>query len=243
MSSSVYFISDAHLGISPLKSIPNREALFIETLLSWKESASHIVIIGDLFEFWYEYRHYVNKHHLRLYKTFMDLTSAGIKIHYLCGNHDFALGSFFPEELGVDVHQELVLDVEGQRFFCVHGDGIPRSDRGYRFLRKVIDFPLNRFLFRCLHPDLGMEIALRVGKKSRQLGADCPIEINEYLEAAQKKMKANQCSYFVHGHHHQKGIWNVPEGTIACCGQWLFSLSYGVYNSESGFKIIDVNSP
>src|SRR5574344_533358 len=223
MSRSVYFISDSHLGIIPQNSVPNREALFIETLLSWKEKASHIVIIGDLFEFWYEYRHYVNKHHLKLYHALMNLTESGVQVHYLRGNHDFALESFFPEELGVQVHQELVLDIDGERFFCTHGDGIPRSDRGYRFLRKVLDFPLNRFLFRLLHPDLGMEIALRVGSKSRQVSIDCPIVIEEYLEAAQKKMKKHQCKYFIHGHHHLKGIWNVPEGYVACCGQWLFS--------------------
>jgi len=242
MSTSVYFISDAHLGTSPSKSILNREELFIKTLLSWKGTASHIVIVGDLFEFWYEYRHYVNKHHIRLYKTFMELTDSGIQIHYIRGNHDFALDSFFPEELGVQVHQELLLDVDGTRFFCTHGDGIPRSDRGYRFLRKVLDFPLNRFLFRLLHPDLGMEIALRVGSKSRQVSVDCPIVIEEYLEAAQKKMKKHQCTFFVHGHHHLKGIWSVSEGTVVCCGQWLFELSYGVYNKESGFQIIEVSS-
>lgn len=240
MTKSIYFISDAHLGISPSKSIPNREALLIETLLSWKETASHIVILGDLFEFWYEYRHYINRHHFQLFKALSDLTSFGVEVHYLRGNHDFALGSFFTEDLGVHVHQDLILEVEGERFYCVHGDGIASSDRGYRFLRRILDFPLNRFLFSCIHPDIGMAVALRVGKKSRLLGEDRPIAIEEYLEAARKKMKKHQCAYFIHGHHHLSGIWSVPEGRVGSGGQWLFSLSYLVYNSTTGLRLVDV---
>lgn len=242
MTKSIYFISDAHLGISLPKSVPNREALLVETLLSWKETASHIVILGDLFEFWYEYRHYVNRHHFQLFKAFAELTSYGVQVHYLKGNHDFALGSFFPEELGVQVHQNLTLDVEGERFYCVHGDGIPRSDRGYRFLRRILDFPLNRFLFSCIHPDIGMRIALRAGNKSRALGKNRPVAIEEYLEAGGKKMKKHQCTYFVHGHHHLSGIWRVPEGHVASGGQWLFSLSYLVYSSTTGLRLVDVTA-
>ena len=108
----------------------------------------------------------------------------------------------------------------------MHGDGIPKSDRGYRLARKLIDAKWARFLFRKIHPDLGMDIAQFVGRNSRKAGASREIQIEEYLAAASKKMRENHCDICVHGHHHIPGIWQVPEGTVVSTGQWLFSLHY-----------------
>ncbi|MCK9181467.1 MAG: UDP-2,3-diacylglucosamine diphosphatase [Fibrobacteraceae bacterium] len=222
----VYFISDAHLGVDPAGAIPHREELLVNFLKSLKGASSILFIVGDLFEFWYEYRYYIVRGHFPLFRALADLVDSGTEVHYLAGNHDFALSDFFPKELGVAVHKTYVCEVQGRRIFLMHGDGIPKSDSGYRFARHIIDAPWARSLFRKIHPDLGMKIARSVGRNSRKLGESRPIIIEEYLAAASRKMRENNCDLCVHGHHHLSGLWKVPEGEVASPGQWLFRLEY-----------------
>lgn len=223
---SVYFVSDAHLGIEPPGSVPDRENIFISWLKSIRGTCSHLVILGDLFEFWYEYKHYITKHHFPLFRVLADLVDSGTSVYYLKGNHDFALESFFPENLGIQVCRELILELQGKRIFLTHGDGLPASDKGYRFLRRVLDFSLNRKLFRLIHPDIGMNLARFIGRHSRRIGNEREIKIDEYLEAGNRLMLKNHCDLLFHGHHHLQGIWEVSQGKIVSCGQWLFSLNY-----------------
>ncbi len=223
---TAYFFSDAHLGVEPKKAIPGREELLIERLKACRTDASHVIILGDLFEFWYEYKFYVSREHMPLFRILGDLVDAGIQVHYLAGNHDFALEDFFQKSLGVHTAKELLLDINGSKFLCVHGDGLASSDTGYRLFRKVLDFPLNRKLFRLLHPDWGMALANWVGKNSRKYGENKTICIEEYLETGRKRMAETGAQYFIHGHHHLPGIWQVSNGKVASPGQWLFSLHY-----------------
>ena len=221
MTLPAYFLSDAHLGIDPPGCVPDREAKLVRLLESWVGKASHVVIVGDLFEFWYEYRYYVSSEHARLFCVLSELVSSGVQVHLLKGNHDFAYGSFFPKQLGVQVHKELVLELQGKRVFFKHGDGVPKSDRGYRFLRRVLDLPLNRWLFRLIHPDCGMALARFVGRNSRKYGENRPIKLEEYLAWANRALKANNCDICVHGHHHIAGVWNVENGVVASPGEWI----------------------
>ena len=222
-----YFISDAHLGVTPQGAIANREELLVGFLRQMVKNASHLFLVGDLFEFWYEYRHYVARGHMPLFRVLGDLVDGGTEVHYLMGNHDFALGDFFPTELGVNVHKTLVCkNIQGRSIFLMHGDGVPKSDGGYRAARKVIDAPWARWLFRKIHPDLGMDLASFVGRNSRKLGENRPIVIEEYLEAAAKKMRETGTDLCVHGHHHLSGLWKIPEGEVVSPGQWLYRLEY-----------------
>ena len=182
-----YFISDAHLGVNPPGAIESREETLVRFLEALKGKASHVFFVGDLFEFWYEYRHYVARKHFPLYRILGDLVDSGVSVHLIRGNHDFALDDFFPKELGVQVHSSFVFETQGHRIYLMHGDGIPKSDRGYRLARKLIDAKWARFLFRKIHPDLGMDIAQFVGRNSRKAGASREIQIEEYLAAASKK--------------------------------------------------------
>ena len=185
-----YFFSDAHLGVNPPGAIPAREELLVRFLKSLVGKASHVFLVGDLFEFWYEYRHYVSRGHFPLYRALGDLVDSGAEVHYLMGNHDFALEDFFPKELGVSVHRSFVCDqLQGHRVYLMHGDGIPKSDGGYRLARKILDARLSRFLFRKIHPDLGMDIARFVGNRSRKAGQDRVIEIPEYLDASNARIR------------------------------------------------------
>ena len=221
MESPAYFLCDAHLGIEPPGCVPDREAKLVRQLESWVGKASHVVIVGDLFEFWYEYRYYVASGHMELYRVLGELVRSGTQVHLLRGNHDFAYGEFFPKQLGIQVHNELVLDIQGKRVYFRHGDGVPKSDRGYRILRRILDFPLNRWLFRKIHPDIGMGIARFVGRNSRKYGECHPVKLEEYLAWANRALKAKNCDICVHGHHHIGGVWNVENGVVASPGEWI----------------------
>lgn len=223
---AVYFFSDAHLGVCPKGAIQDREEKLIECLKVCAKDASHIIFIGDLFEFWYEYKYYVSKDHMPLFRTLMDLVDSDIEVHYLMGNHDFALENFFKNSLKVNTSKNLILETQGKRLYIEHGDGLASSDKGYRLMRRVLDFPLNRKLFRLIHPDFGMSLARCVGQNSRKYGENRLIRVEEYKAAGEKAMKENHCDFFVHGHHHIPGIWELPEGVVASPGQWLFSLNY-----------------
>ena len=171
MTLPAYFISDAHLGVNPPGAVPDREKALVRFVESLKGRASHLVIVGDLFEFWYEYNDYVNRNHFDLFFALRQLVQSGCDVHLLQGNHDFAYGSFFPKSLGVQVHKDVILEIQGKRVFFRHGDGVAKSDFGYRIFRKILDFPLNRFLFSQIHPDWGMALARFVGRNSRKVGS------------------------------------------------------------------------
>ena len=226
MNSSAYFISDAHLGVNPPGSVPNREQALVRFMESIKGKASHLVIVGDLFEFWYEYNDYVCRNHMDLFFAMRELVKSGCEVHLLQGNHDFAYGDFFPKSLGVLTHKELKLDIHGKKVYFRHGDGVAKSDFGYRLFRRVLDFPLNRFLFRQLHPDWGMALARFVGRNSRKVGESRIIKMEEYLQWANRMLEKTGCSYCILGHHHISGIWNVENGTVASAGDWMKKLTY-----------------
>ncbi|MBO7383882.1 MAG: UDP-2,3-diacylglucosamine diphosphatase [Fibrobacter sp.] len=239
MSLPAYFICDAHLGIDPPGCVPDREAKLVRLLESWKGAASHVVIVGDLFEFWYEYSFYVASEHMELMRVLAELVKSGVAVHLLQGNHDFAYGDFFPKKLGVPVHKELMLEIQGKRVYFRHGDGVPKSDRGYRFLRKVLDFPLNRWLFSQIHPDTGMKIARFVGRNSRKYGENCQIKLEEYLDWGDSVLVREKCDYCIHGHHHIAGIWSTEHGTVASPGEWIKKSTF-LAMEEGGLKLVSL---
>lgn len=226
MNRKAIFISDAHLGVNPPHAVENREKRLVEFLNSLRGLASHVVIVGDLFEFWYEYSDYVCRNHFDLFFSLKQLVDAGTEVHLLQGNHDFAYGIFFPKTLGVQVHKQMVLDIQGKKVFFRHGDGVAKSDSGYRMMRKVLDLPLNRFLFKQLHPDWGMALARFVGRNSRKVGEDRVIKTEEYLNWADAMLRREKCDLCIFGHTHIAGIWPLKHGMAASAGEWIKKLTY-----------------
>jgi UDP-2,3-diacylglucosamine hydrolase len=230
--SAAYFISDVHLGASPRGSVLEREEHLIAFLKEIEDKATHLFIAGDLFEFWYEYDFYSPSRYFKLLRALANLKDSGCEIKLLKGNHDFAYGNFFERELGIEACSHIVAELHGRRVYVCHGDGLAKVDGSYRFFRKVLDFKFNRFLFKWLHPDIGMRLALSIGSNSRDLGKKRRVPEEEYLDKIREIMRKNACDTFVHGHNHFGGLWKVPEGVVINCGQWFFEENYSCISKK-----------
>ena len=240
MDKVAYFISDAHLGIDPPGSLPHREERLVELLRSWKGTASHVVVVGDLFEFWFEYRDYVSKNHMPLIRALADLVDSGVSVHLFRGNHDFALGDFFEKSVGAHVHDNAVLEIQGKRIYVAHGDGVVKSDWKYRLYRRILDCRVNRRLFGMFHPDWGMALARFVGRSSRNANKDKVVPIDEYLDWGAKVLREKACDICIHGHHHMAGIWKLDGGVVASPGEWIKKFTVlQLENGELSLKDID----
>ncbi|MCL2100586.1 MAG: UDP-2,3-diacylglucosamine diphosphatase [Fibromonadales bacterium] len=227
-----YFISDAHLGSSPKGVAPGREERLIAFLKELEGKASHLFIAGDLFEFWYEYDFYVPSKHFKLLRALADLRDKGCEVKLVKGNHDFAYGSFFECELGIETRSHFIAELHGRRVYVCHGDGLAKKDGSYRFLRKILNFKLNRFLFKWLHPDIGMYLSFFVSSNSRDFNKKRIIPEEEYLDKIREIMQKTGCDTFVHGHNHLGGVWKVPEGVVINCGQWLFEENFSCISQK-----------
>jgi UDP-2,3-diacylglucosamine hydrolase len=229
---AAYFISDVHLGVSPIGSVQGREKHLASFLKELECKATHLFIAGDLFEFWYEYNFYVPSLHFKILRALADLKDKGCEIKLLKGNHDFAYGKFFERELGIEACSHIVAELHGRRVYICHGDGLARTDGSYRFFRRVLDFKPNRLLFKWLHPDIGMRLAFSVGSNSRNFNKKRVLEA-EYIDKIREIMQKNGCDTFVHGHNHYGGLWKVPEGVIINSGQWLFEENYSCISQKN----------
>jgi UDP-2,3-diacylglucosamine hydrolase len=220
------FVSDLHLGTRYAGAKENREACFEQFLLGLEGNASHLFLLGDVFEFWMEYRHFIPKHHFGVLAALHHLRRAGVEIHYLCGNHDFNLGTFFRDSLGIVTHNGLfALELQDKKLLLLHGDGMNPKDWAYRLVRRVLHHPLSNWAWKLIHPDLGMRIALGVGKASRDQHGGIPRDLDQY-EAVARKLLSQGHDIVMHGHVHAGFVKTVPEGVYVNTGEWLKRLEY-----------------
>lgn len=157
----IFIVSDVHLGAIP----PEAEAHFLRWLGEEAPGAAQLVINGDLFDFWFEYRSVIPRGYTRVLGALASLADRGIPLTIMGGNHDWWGGDFLEKEIGATfLRDPEILDLHGTRTLLAHGDGLGAGDAGYRVLRRVLRSPLSRFAFRWLHPDLGAAIARRVSR-------------------------------------------------------------------------------
>jgi len=165
---AVYFLSDAHLGADPREQESAREAKLHDFLTDVSRRASALFVIGDLFDFWFEYSTAIPRRHFATLAALRDLRRSGVEIHYLNGNHDFWLGPFLSRELGLITHSGAVaLELQGRAIWLHHGDGLVGGDLGYRVLKRVVRHPASIRLYQLLHPDLGFPLARYFSHLSR----------------------------------------------------------------------------
>ncbi len=227
MKKTVYFISDAHLGIS-LKKYDQREQCLFSFFNEIKEKASHLIIVGDLFDFWIEYTHAIRPVYFPVLHELKKLIDAGVEVHYLAGNHDFALGPFLHDALGVVLHsREMTTTLQGKRLYIHHGDGVIPSQRGYRFWRTLLRSPLNQRVYKWLHPNWGIPLANFFSKSSRffRFSKMTDQRRREYRAEA-KKILDTGYDMVLFAHTHNAELCYL-EGKVFCnTGEWLRRYTY-----------------
>ena len=161
-----YFSSDNHLGLPGKVNSLKREKIFIKWLDSIKDDAQVIFLLGDLFDFWFEFKKVVPKGYTRLFGKLAELTDFGIKIYFFVGNHDSWMMSYFKDELGIDIFfKPKKFQINSKKFFIGHGDGLGPGDYGYKFLKLIFRNPFFKFLYSCIHPDISIRIGEFLSKK------------------------------------------------------------------------------
>src|SRR5476649_1355225 len=164
----IYFLSDFHLGAPDYASSLEREKILVQFLEEIKQDAAEIFLVGDMFDFWYEYRKVVPKGYVRLLGKLAELSDSGIPIHVFTGNHDMWMSGYFEKELNIPVyHQPKVFEWNGKKFYIGHGDGLGPGDHGYKFIKKIFRNKLCQWMFGQLHPTWGLGLANYFSRKSR----------------------------------------------------------------------------
>ncbi|MCH2044965.1 MAG: UDP-2,3-diacylglucosamine diphosphatase [Saprospiraceae bacterium] len=238
----IYFASDFHLGIPNLTQSHLREAKIVRWLTSIQDHAERIFLVGDIFDFWFEYKTVVPKGYLRLLGKLAELRSKGIAIDYFTGNHDIWMFEYLDKELGIKIHRKpLYTTLKGKKFLIGHGDGLGPKDKGYKFLKKYIfNNRLCQWLFRWFHPDLGIRLALFFSQKSRNAQKDPEVfkgEEDEWLLAYAKR-KVDQdpgLDYCIFGHRHLPLdlLLSNQRSRYINLGEWLDSFTYAVLDEQN----------
>ena len=239
---NIYFTSDHHFGAPNPSASKPREERFVKWLDEIKEDASVIFILGDLFDFWFEYKHVIPKGFTRVLGKLAELTDSGIEIHFFVGNHDLWMNGYFEEELNIKVHHKPQhFQLNDSLFFIGHGDGLGPHDKGYKRMKKLFVNPFFQFLYRWLHPDIGVRFAQYLSLKNKLISGDDDIkflgEKKEWLvRYAQKKLEEKHFDYFVFGHRHLPlDIQLNPKSKYINLGDWITYFTYGVFDGKELF--------
>jgi UDP-2,3-diacylglucosamine hydrolase len=229
-----YFFSDAHLGIDDSSFEHERQKKLLEFLDFIAKDASHIYIVGDLFDFWFEYRLYIPKIYFSFLYKFKSLVKKGIEMHYLAGNHDFYLGQFFDKEIGIKTWpDEYEFSLNGKYFYLWHGDGLGKKDGGYRLLKKIMRSRINQKLFSWIHPDFGFSIARFLSGSSRKYTNQLNHlrDESDYFRFAEERFKEG-ADYVLMGHRHNPLEHIVGEKKYINLGDWIKYFSYAVFDGN-----------
>jgi UDP-2,3-diacylglucosamine hydrolase len=226
-SPSVYFLADAHLGADPEPvEAPRRERLH-RFLAGLAGRASALYVVGDLFDFWFEYAHAIPRRHFDTLRVLAELRSAGVEIHYLNGNHDFWLGPFLSREMGIVTHDGAVtVEAQGRRVWLHHGDGLVGGDHGYRALKAVIRHPVSIGLYRTIHPDIGLPLAHAVSRWSRHSREDRPPDAERLWREIAAPRFAEGFDAVMVGHFHQAVDRREDGRAFFVLGDWIDHFTY-----------------
>ena len=236
---NIYFLSDFHLGVPDHASSLKREKCIVRFLSEIKEDAAAIFIVGDLFDFWYEYKKVVPKGFVRILGKMAELTDSGIPLYFFVGNHDMWMSGYFENELNIPVYYEPKnFEFNGKKFLIGHGDGLGHGDRGYKFLKKIFRNKACQWLFGLLPPYIGMGIAHRSSKSSRaatgQDDAQFLGEDKEWLISYCKEvLHQKHYDFFIFGHRHLPIDFSLDNGSrYINLGDWIRYNSYAVFNGQ-----------
>ena len=236
---NIYFASDLHLGMQPAEESLRRERLFIEWLEEIRRDARELWLLGDVFDYWFEYRKVVPRGFTRFLGTLASLSDDGIEIHLIPGNHDIWVFDYLPSEISLKVHRKNIRrEWNKHTFFLGHGDGLHRGDHSYKMLQRIFKNRVIQWFYARIHPNGSMAFAhwwsaksrLKHGALGRCLGAD-----NEHqVQFAREEYKKDpEIGYFVFGHRHIPYDIRIAENSrVICLGDWIGNFTYGVFDGN-----------
>jgi UDP-2,3-diacylglucosamine hydrolase len=234
IKNKIYFVSDIHLGLYPVEKSLEREKMLVSWLDGIKGYASELYFVGDIFDFWHEYKHLVPKGFTRFFGKLSEIADNGAKLYFFTGNHDIWEYGYFKSEIGAEIlHDPLIKELNGLKFFIAHGDGLGPGDYGYKILKSAFKNKILQWIFARLHPNFAMWLGKTWSKKSRySKGIVAKQYAGEKGELqilfAKKKLKEEFFDYFIFGHRHVPfDIKLGDKSRVINLGDWIYSFTYG----------------
>ncbi len=233
----IYFASDVHLGLPNHAASLEREKHFVKWLDMIKEDATELYLVGDIFDFWFEYKKAVPRGFTRFLGKLAEIADSGIPIHFFTGNHDIWVFDYLPEEIGVTVHRHPIqIERNGKQFYIAHGDGLGPGDRSFKFLKKIFTNKFLQWCFERIHPNLGIGLAHAWSHKSRfQYGSIPPFYGDKewLIQHSRAELKEKHFHYMIYGHRHiAKNIEIEPDVHFVNLGDWISNFTYAVFDGE-----------
>lgn len=241
---NVYFLSDAHLGSLAIEHSRTHERRLVRFLDSIKYKASAVYLLGDIFDFWNEYKYVVPKGFTRFLGKISEMTDMGVEVHFFTGNHDLWTYGYLEKECGMIIHTKpTTIDIYGKIFYLAHGDGLGDPDKKYKLLRRIFHNKLCQKTLNTFHPRWGMWLGLNWAKHSRLKRADgreVPYlgENKEYLVKYTKQyIKTHQnIDFFLYGHRHiELDLMLTKKSRMMILGDWIWQFTYAVFDGEHIF--------
>lgn len=235
----IYFASDFHLGVPTAEKSLEREKKVVRWLESIENDAAEIFLVGDIFDFWFEYKHAIPKGFIRLQGKIAQLTDKGIRVHFFTGNHDMWMFDYFPKELGIQLYRDSIeREWNGKVFYIGHGDGLGPGDRSYKFLKRVFAAKWSQWSFARLHPNFGIGLANFWSRKSRAATGEADKtflgEDNEWLVIhCRELLQEKHRDFFIFGHRHlPMDIRLTGDSRYINLGDWLHYDTYAVFDGS-----------
>jgi UDP-2,3-diacylglucosamine hydrolase len=235
----VYFASDQHFGAPTRELSIVRERIFINWLDQIKADASHLFLVGDLFDFWFDYKKVVPKGFIRVLGKIAELKDSGIEIYFFVGNHDLWMTDYFETELQIPIYRDsTVFTFNGKRFLVGHGDGKGPGDKGYKRMKRVFTNPFFNWCFRWIHPDWGVQLAQYLSVKNKLIsGSEDAVfhgPENEWLiQYCKRKLEATHYDYLIFGHRHLPIVYDLGnQAHYVNLGDWIQYFTYAVFDGN-----------
>lgn len=236
---NIYFLSDFHLGVPSLEESHARERLIVQLLDEIKDKAAEIFIVGDMFDFWFEYKYVVPRGYTRLLGKLAELSDSGIKLHFFVGNHDMWMTDYFQKELNMAVYYgPQSFEWNGKKFFIGHGDGLGPGDKGYKRLKKIFRNPFCQWSFGVLPPRVGIGLANYFSQRSRaKTGSEEEIFLGEdqewLIQFAKKRLENEPYDFFIFGHRHLPIDHRLNDHSrYINLGEWINFFTYAVFDGH-----------
>ncbi len=243
-----YFVSDVHLGWPDENTSREREKKFVEWLEHIEKDAGALFLVGDIFDFWFDYRHAVPRNFTRTLGQLARMADKGIKLFFFFGNHDMWIKDYFARETGMEIiPDDAEVLINGTKIYIAHGDGLGPGDKNYKRLKKLFRHPVAQWLYRWLHPDIGIPLAGSFSRMSRQSsnpkisrfrGPD-----KEHLIIHSRKILENEhFDYFIFGHRHHTVTYELKPGSVYVnLGDWIQYFSHAEFVPGVGIKLKSTN--